>query len=678
MTSYSTHDIRNIALVGHAGSGKTSLVEVLLHRSGSIPAAGSVENGNTVCDFDEQEKALRHSLDIAIAHLSHQGTQVNLVDTPGYNDFLGRSISILPAVETAAVVVNAETGIESVTMRMMDAVKRRKLCRMIIVNKIDNSAVDYAALLSSLQETFGSECLPINLPADNGSRVIDCFFQPGGDATDFSSVADAHSAMIDQVVEVDEALMEVYLEQGQELAPEQLHDPFEKALREGHLIPVCFTSVQNGAGISELLDLFAKLMPDPTEGNPPAFMKGEGADMQPVSVTPDPDKHVIAHVFKVLNDPYRGKLGIFRMHQGTLTPNTQLYIGDARKPFKANHIFRLQGSEQSELTQAVPGDICAVARVDEIHFDAVLHDSHDEDHHHLRSIECPVPLFGLAINTKKRGDEQKLSEALNKLQDEDPCFHVEHNVTLNETIMRGLGDLHLDVLLEQLHKKYNVEVETHPPSIAYRETITRQAEGHHRHKKQTGGAGQFGEVFLRIEPLERGQGFEFENKVVGGAIPGPLIPAVEKGVRQAIEEGAIAGFPMQDIRVTVYDGKYHPVDSKEIAFSTAGKKAFLDAVEKAGGVILEPMVNITITTPDSFMGDLTGDLSGKRGQINGTDTGKNGQIIIKGQAPLAELEGYGTRLKAITGGEGHYSIEFSHYQPVPGNIQKQLIDRQQE
>ncbi|MDJ0807250.1 MAG: elongation factor G [Gammaproteobacteria bacterium] len=677
-SSYTTHDIRNIALVGHAGSGKTSLVETLLHRSGSIPSAGSVESETTVCDFDEQEKALKHSLDIAIAHLSHNGKQVNLIDTPGYNDFLGRGISILPAVETAAVVVNAETGIESVTMRMMDAARRRGLCRMIIVNKIDSENIDYAELMTSLQETFGSECLPINLPADGGKRVIDCFFQPGGDATEFSSVADAHSAMIDQVVEVDEALMEIYLEQGSELEPEQLHDPFEMALRDGHLIPVCFTSVENGAGIDELLDLFAKLMPDPTEGNPPAFMKGEGADMEPVEVNPDPDKHVIAHVFKVLNDPYKGKLGIFRMHQGTLAANGQLFIGDARKPFKVNHIFRLQGNDQSELTQAVPGDICAVARVDEIHFDAVLHDSHDEDHHHLRSIECPVPLFGLAVNTTKRGDEQKLSEALHKLEDEDPCFHVEHNVTLNETIMRGLGDLHLDVLLEQLRKKYNVDVETHPPSIAYRETITRPAEGHHRHKKQTGGAGQFGEVFLRIEPLPRGSGFEFENKVVGGAIPGPLIPAVEKGVRQAINEGAIAGFPMQDIRVTVYDGKYHPVDSKEIAFSTAGKKAFITAVEQAGGVVLEPIVNITITTPDNFMGDLTGDLAGKRGQISGTESGRNGQIIIKGQAPMAELEGYGTRLKAITGGEGSYTIEFSHYEAVPASVQKDLMTHRAE
>ncbi|MCU7846017.1 MAG: elongation factor G [Candidatus Thiodiazotropha sp. (ex Monitilora ramsayi)] len=675
MANYSIHDIRNIALVGHAGSGKTSLIESLLHRSGAIHTKGSVTAGDTVCDFDDQEKSLQHSLDIAITNLSHEGKQVNLIDTPGYADFLGRGISILPAVETAAVVVNASTGIEPVTLRMMDAAKRRNLCRFIIVNQIDQASTDYATLLENLQETFGKECLPINLPTDGGSRVIDCFFQPGGDDTDFSSVSDAHDSMIDQVVEVDEALMEVYLEQGQELQPEQLHDPFEKALREGHLIPVCFTSAETGAGIDELLTLFARLMPDPSEGNPPPFMKGEGADMKPVDVDPDPAKHVIGHVFKILNDPYRGKLGIFRVHQGTLKNGAQLYIGDARKPFKVNHLFRLQGSQQDEMNQAVPGDICAVARIEEVHFDAVIHDSHDEDHHHLRSIECPLPLFGLAINTKKRGDEQKLSDALHKLEDEDPCFHVEHNVSLNETVMRGLGDLHLEILLHQLQNKYNVEVDTHPPSIAYRETITRNAEGHYRHKKQTGGAGQFGEVFLRVEALPRGAGFDYVNAVVGGAIPGQFIPAIEKGIRLAMEEGAIAGFPMQDLRVTIYDGKFHSVDSKEIAFVTAGKKAFLEAIESAGPVILEPMVNISITTPDSFMGDLTGDLAGRRGQISGTETGRNGTLIIKGQAPLAELESYGTDLKALTGGEGSYSIEFSHYEAMPGNIQKQLMDK---
>ena len=677
MSDYNAEDVRNIALVGHAGCGKTTLVEALLAATGVIPTPGSVTKGNTVCDFDPMEKELQHSLDSAITSFDAQDKHVNLIDTPGYPDFLGRSISVLPAVETAAIVINAQAGIEPMTLRMMKAADNRHLCRMIIVNQIDAAEIDLAQLTEQIRETFGPECLPINLPAEGGTRVVDCFFQPSGMATDFSSVAEAHSQIVDQVVEVDEELMEVFLEQGQELKPEQLHDPFEEALREAHLIPICYVSAATGAGIPELIEIITRLMPNPAEGNPPPFLKGEGADMTPVTVSPEPGLHAIAHVFKIINDPFRGKLGIFRVHQGRITPQSQLLIGDARKPFKVNHLFRLHGSEQIEVPAGVPGDILAVSRVDDIHFDAVLHDSHDEDHFHLSSLECPVPLFGLAIHTAKRGDEQKLTDALHKLEAEDPCFHVEHNASANETVMRGLGELHLRVLLRRLAEQYHVEVETHPPSIPYRETITANAEGHHRHKKQTGGAGQFGEVYLRIEPLERGAGFEFVDAVVGGVIPGNFIPSIEKGVRQVLEEGAVAGYPMHDIRVTVYDGKFHPVDSKDIAFATAGRKAFIDAVEKARPAILEPIVKIRITAQGTAMGDLAGDLSSRRGRINGSDSKSRGRIVIEGEVPLAELNGYDARLKALTGGEGTYSIEFSHYDTVPGAIQKQLSDAYQ-
>jgi elongation factor G len=677
MSDYNAEDVRNIALVGHAGSGKTTLVEALLAATGVISTPGSVTKGTTVCDFDPMEKELLHSLDASITSFDAHDKHVNLIDTPGYPDFLGRSISVLPAVETAAIVINAQSGIEPMTLRMMKAADNRNLCRMIIVNQIDAPEIDLAQLTDQIRETFGAECLPINLPAEGGKRVIDCFFQPSGEGADFSSVADAHSRIIDQVVEVDEALMEIYLEQGQELKPEQLHDPFEAALREAHLIPICYVSAATGAGVNELVEIITRLMPNPSEGNPPPFLKGEGADMSPVTVDPDPGKHAIAHVFKIINDPFRGKLGIFRIHQGRLTPQSQLYIGDARKPFKVNHLFRLHGAEQIEVPEGVPGDILAVARVDDIHFDAVLHDSHEEDHFHLSSLECPVPLFGLAIHPTKRGDEQKLTDALHKLESEDPCFHVEHNATANETVMRGLGELHLRVLLRRLSEQYHVEVESHPPSIPYRETITVPAEGHHRHKKQTGGAGQFGEVYLRVEPMERGAGFEFVDAVVGGVIPNNFIPSIEKGVRQVLEEGAIAGFPMHDIRVTVYDGKFHPVDSKDIAFSTAGRKAFIEAIEKARPVLLEPIVKIRITAQGTAMGDLAGDLSSRRGRINGSDSKSRGRIVIEGEVPLAELNGYDARLKALTGGEGTYSIELSHYDTVPGNIQKQLADAYQ-
>jgi elongation factor G len=674
MSDYNAEDVRNIALVGHSGSGKTTLVEALLAATGVIAVPGSVEKGTTVCDFDALEKEHQHSLDVGIAGFDSQDKHINLIDTPGLPDFIGRGLSVLPAVETAAIVVSAQAGIEPVTQRMWKAADNRELCRLIVVNKIDAEAVTLEEVTAQIRNTFGNECLPINLPADGGKRVIDCFFQPSGEGADFSSVAEAHGQILDQVVEVDEELMELYLEQGDQLTPAQLHDAFEKALREGHLIPICFVSAETGAGIPELLEILVRLMPNPAEGNPPPYMKGEGADMEHVSVTPDPSRHVLAHVFKVVNDPFRGKLGIFRIHQGRVTPDTQLFIGDARKAFKVNHLFRLHGSEQIEVKEGVPGDILAVARVDDIHFDAVLHDSHDEDHHHLRSIECPVPLFGLAIRPTKRGDEQKLTDALHKMESEDPCFRVEHNATANETVMRGLGELHLRVLLRRLSEQFHVEVDTKPPSIAYRETITAPAEGHHRHKKQTGGAGQFGEVYLRIEPLERGQGFEFVDAVVGGVIPGQFIPSVEKGVRKVLQDGAVAGYPMQDVRVTVYDGKYHPVDSKDIAFATAGKKAFQDAIDKAKPVILEPIVKIRIVAQDSAMGDLAGDLSGRRGRISGSEAKSMGRIAIDGEVPLAELEGYESRLKSMTGGEGSYSIELSHYEAVPANIQKKLQD----
>ena len=342
MSAYSTQDIRNIALVGHAGAGKTSLVEALLAAAGVIKEAGSIARGTTVCDSDPMEKELQHSLDIGITSLSAGSSHVNLIDTPGAPDFLGRSISIIPAVETAAVVINAQAGIETVTQRMMEVLDRRHLCRMIIINQIDQ-ATDLGALVQEIQTNFGNECLPINLPAEGGKRVIDCFFQPSGEGADFSTVEDAHSQIIDQVVEVDEELMEIYLEQGEELEPEQLHDPFEEALREAHLIPICFVSAETGAGIQELLNIFDRLMPNPAEGNPPPFLKGEGADMESVKVSPDPSQHALAHVFKVLNDPFRGKLGIFRVHQGTIRPDSQLFIGDARKAFKVNQFnLRIQ------------------------------------------------------------------------------------------------------------------------------------------------------------------------------------------------------------------------------------------------------------------------------------------------------------------------------------------------
>jgi elongation factor G len=673
MPKLSPEAIRTIALAGHGGSGKTTLAEALLARAGAITSMGSVEKGTTVCDFDPLEKQYLHSLNASVVHLRHGETRVHLIDTPGLPDFIGRAIGALPAVETAAIVVNAQNGVEMITSRMMQWARKRDLCRMIIVNKIDAENVDLPGLLARIQAAFGRECLPINLPADGGKRVVDCFFNPSGTA-DFSSVEEAHSALVDQVVEVDEELMAKYLEKG-EVAPEELHAPFEKALREGHLVPVCFVSARNGAGVAELLDIFVKLMPNPTEGNSPQLIKGTGDKAQPVRAEPDPKKHVIAHVFKVLIDPFVGKVGVFRVHQGTITKDSQLFIGESRKAFKVGHAYLLQGKEFVENDALVPGDIGAVAKVDEIHFDAVLHDSHDEDQIHLVPLEFPTPMHSLAIEPKRRGDEQKISDALHKLSAEDPTFRVEHNATVNQTIISGLGDLHMRYILDRMANQYHVEVSTKPPRIPYRETITARAEGHHRHKKQTGGAGQFGEVFLKVEPLKRGSGFDFVDQVKGGAIPNQFIPAVEKGVRQVLDAGPVAGYPVHDVRVIVYDGKYHDVDSKEIAFIAAGKRAFMDAISKARAIVLEPIVNIEITAPEANMGDIAGDLSSKRGQLSGTDSAAPGTLVIKGQVPLSELNNYQARLKSVTAGQGSYSFEFARYEPVPPGIQKALAEQ---
>lgn len=673
--AHTTQGIRNIGLVGPAGAGKTWLLESLLLHAAAIRSRGSLQRGTTVSDFDEQERRLQHSLDAAICSFGHAGIHLNVIDTPGYPDFLGRTLSVLEAVETAAVVISANGGVETVTQRLMEFARDRELCRLVVINKIDSRDARPGEVLRQVREAFGIECLPLNLPAEGGAQVVDCFFRADERPTDFSSVREAHTRIIDQVVELDEKLMGVYLEQGEELSPEQLHDPFEQALREGHLVPVCFVSAETGAGLPELLNIFERLMPNPAEGNPPPFLKGAlGDGLERVRVTPDPDKHVVAHVFKVNIDPYVGKMGVVRVHQGTIRQGSQLFVGDARKPVRVAHLWRLMGKELVEIPAAVPGDLCALAKIEELHLDAVLHDSHDEDQYHLKAVKFPPPMLGVAIEPERRGDEQKLADALHKLTAEDPCVRIEHHPSLNETVLYGMGELHLRVLLERMSERYGVRIKTHPPSIPYRETITRAAEGHCRHKKQTGGAGQFGEVTLRVEALDRGRGFEFVDEVVGGAIPGQFIPAVEKGVRQVLTEGALAGFPIQDLRVTVVDGKHHPVDSKEVAFVSAGRKALLDAFHKAGPIVLEPIVHVEITAPSSAIGDITGDLATKRARINGNNALPGQRATVSALVPLAEVSEYQSRLKALTGGKGAYAMELSHYDPVPSRKQQELME----
>lgn len=672
MSQNASAKIRTVALVGHGAAGKTTLAESLLAATGAIANRGTVEKGNTVCDFDPVEKDFGHSLQSAVCSVDWAGTQIHIVDTPGYPDFAGQAIGALAAADTALVVINAQTGIELSTERMYNLAGQRGLCRMIVINRIDADNVDLPGLVADIRERFGKQCLLLDLPVHHGAEVVELLGHDDGES-DFASVASAHRDLIDQIVEEDDTLMARYLEDGADPSPDELHAPFEKALRAGHLVPILFTSARTGAGIPQLLDALAKLAPNPAEGNPPPFYRGEpGEAPQAFEAQPDDAMHVLAHVFKVVVDPFIGKVGIFRVHQGTMRRDAQLFVGSAKRPFKVAHLYKLQGKDYVEVPSLVPGDIGAVAKVEEIEFDSVLHDSHDEDHIHLKPLEFPEPMQGLAVETRRKGDEQRLFEILHKLELEDPCFKVERHPTTNETVIRGLGEMHLRAKMARMQQQFKLELDTRTPQIAYRETITAHAEGHCRHKKQSGGAGQFGEVMLRVEPLERGAGFEFVDIVKGGVIPGVFMASVEKGVRQALADGVVAGFPLQDLRVTVYDGKTHAVDGKDIAFVTAGRKATIDAVLKASPMVLEPLVNIEVLAPEDSIGDLTGDLASRRGHVTGTQPRNDGNVAISGLIPLAELDEYQGRLKSLTAGKGSYSIAFSHYAQVPAQTQASL------
>ena len=678
-------EIRNVALVGQGGSGKTTLTERLLFDAGVIQRMGSVEDGNTVSDFTEEEHHHHHSLGLAMTHLetesrlSGRKVLVNLLDTPGMTDFLGHAIAALPAVDTVAVVIDPAKGIGTVTRRMFAIARERNLPRCIIVDKIDESGIDLAATVEQIREQFGTECLPINLPAGDG--VVNVFEHEHAEGAEpaFSSVEEAHQQILEQVVEVNDELTETYFEGG-ELDPKKLHEAFEECLRQGHLVPICFCSAKTGAGIDDLSHVIADYLPSPLEGNPRPFVnEDDDGNETDYPHTPVADKPLLAHVFKVKADAHFGKLGVFRVHQGTIKAKDEVFIGANKKAVRIAHLYKRQGAKSIEVDALGPGDIGAIAKIDDVHFGSVLHGDHDADRVHLKKLPMPKPMFGLAIELKNHKDESKFAPATHKMMEEDPCLVIERVEATAETVMRGLGELHLRVVREKLHEQYGIEIETAPPKVAYKETITGSAEATHRHKKQSGGSGEFGEVHLRVAPMEIDPTLgdeptlEFVNATVGGSIPKQFMPAIEKGVREVLKTGAVAGYPLTGVRVEVFDGKHHPVDSKEVAFIKAGKRAFIEAVKKARPTLLEPFVHLEVTAPSSSMGDITGDLSTKRGRVQDTDMLGADIVIVKAEAPLSELQNYSTMLKSMTGGAGSYTMDFSHTEQTPPNVQQEVM-----
>jgi len=672
MADVTTESIRNIALIGNTGVGKTQLAEALLHQSGAVNRLGTPDEGNTVSDFEPEEKQRGSSISTAVLNFQHNGVHVNLLDTPGYSDFIGGALRALSACDTAVLVVSAALGVDIHSRRLFKAATDAGLARFVVVNKADAENTDLAALAGQVQEALGSQCRPLALPVGQGpdfKGVVDAFAsKEGGEA--LMDAAAARGELIESIIEADESLMERYLGD-EEIADEELTGAFTKALVGGTIVPVLYASARQELGVEELLANLVRYAPNPKQGVQRTARKGTEEDAEEVPVAADPAGPLYAQVFKVVSDPFVGKISYLRVYSGRLEADATARVNDDRRDTKFGQILRCQGKDTSPIPAAVAGDIVGLSKMEALGIGDTVSEQGEAL---LPPIRVPVPMYAVALQPKSRGDEQKISEALAKMMDEDNTLAISRDSQTNELVVSGLGDIHVHVLLERMKRRYQVEVDTKPPKIPYRETLTGKAEGHYRHKKQTGGAGQFGEVYLRVEPLERDSGFEFVDDIFGGAIPRQFLPAVEKGVREAMAEGVVAGYPFQDARVTVYDGKHHPVDSKEVAFKIAGRNAFREAVKGAKPAILEPYVNMSITVPDEFLGSITGDLNSRRGRIMGMAAGPGGTQTIEVQVPLAEVAQYNTQLRSITGGQGSYTMELSHYEPVPAQVQQQIIE----
>jgi elongation factor G len=698
MLKYHAEDIRPIALVGHRACGKTSLADALLHKSHAVDRLGSVDDGTSYSDFDDEEHLRHSSVDTSILHVEHGGKFIHLLDAPGASDFVGAAMEALNAVETAVIVVSAAAGVEINTRRMFHMAGKQGLARMIVINKLDSDNIHFEELIENIQASFGKQCVLFNLPNQVGagfSQVIDVLNPSVATGLPVDAAA-ARSMMIDAIVESDEPLMEKYLSEG-ELGTEELEHAIPHALEAGTVIPIFCTAAKKEIGVDELLDALAKESLSPLH-----------AQMRLTRILNGQAEHFgtengvfIGQVVKAVNDKFVGNLSFIRIVSGKMDTTHPLINLRTGKSARLAHLLMVQGKTHQPVTEAYPGDIVGVAKIDGLHIgDTVAFDVHAPK---LPDPEFPRPMYGLAVEPKNRGDEQKISQSLTKIADEDPTFKVTHDPQTHELVINGVSQVHLEVIQHRLKKRYDLEVVTHEPKIPYRETITGEGAADHRHRKQSGGRGQFGEVHLRVYALSRDIktqqqleeefanksrfekmrsahydpdfNFAFIDHIVGGTIPNQFMPAVEKGCKELLERGALAGYRLQDLAVEVYFGKDHPVDSSEAAFKTAGRQALKKAILAARPVLLEPIVKLEVTVPSKFTGAILGDLNTKRGHVENQDSLPGDLAVIYASAPLAEVTRYAAQLGSITQGQGSYSMEFSHYDTVPPNVQQQIVSK---
>lgn len=682
-------DIRNIAICGHGSAGKTTLVDQLLVEAGAVKGNPSVDAGTSVCDFDDEEKHHKHSIEAALVHLDHAGRHFNLLDTPGYPDLVGQMIGALRAVETALIAVDAHSGIKVNTRRAWAEAGRAGCGRIIVLTKLDTDNIDFPGLVASLKETFGNGCIPLNVPVGLGesiSGVVNTLTIPAKVDGAVVDPRPIHESLVESIIEVDEELMERYFE-GEMPSDEELSQLMAGAIAAGTLTPIVCVSAKKHVGVAELLDLLTIAALPPSAVARRATLNGDE-----VTLKPDASAPLAAQVFKTRIDPFVQRLSFLRVFAGTLKRDATVHTADSRKGVKLGALLEVQGGATQPVDDAGPGEIVAVAKCEDLHTGTTVGDVQ------LPPITFPTPMVGLAVAPKNRGDEAKLSGALHKITEEDRTIHLEHDPETKEMVITGMSELHLLLTKEKLKRRDHVEIETHEPKIPYRETVQTDADGSYRHKKQSGGSGQFAEIHARIYPFPEGAdpeqyasktrfpqlknlhyhkaaNFLWVDTVVGGTIPGNFMPAIEKGFLERIKTGVIAGYPVQNVCVEVYYGKDHPVDSNETAFRIAASKVFAEIFKKAKPALLEPVVNVHINVPADKVGDVSSDLAGRRGQMVGMESSGGHMTTVEAKIPLAEVTTYARILSSMTGGQGSFTMEFSHYDVVPGNIQQEVMSK---
>lgn len=680
-------EIRNIAVCGHGSSGKTTLVDHLLVKTGAVSGQPSVDNGTSICDFDEEEKHHKHSVEASIVHFDHAGKRFNMIDTPGYPDLIGQTIGALRAVETALITIDAHAGIKVNTRRVWQEAENAGLGRILCITKLDADNIDFPGLVDAIRDVFGTQCVLFNVPIGQGHEfkgVVSTIDVPGDTAGALIDPAEISESVMESIIEADEAVMEKYLE-GEQPSRDELARLCSEAVRQGTLCPIVCISTKMGIGLDELLAVLTQASVPPAAQTRAA--KSDGAD---VALTADAAGPLAAQVFKTRIDPFVQRLSYIRVYSGTLKKDSTVPSPGSRKGIKIGPLLAVQADKTTPVDQAIAGEIVAVAKTEDLHTGTSLGEFE------LPRIAFPTPMVGLAVTPKARGDETKLSGALHKITEEDQTAHIDHDQETKEMVLTGMSELHLQLLRERLKRRDKVEVETKEPKIPYRETIQANAEGSYRHKKQSGGSGQFGEVHIRMYPLPEGakpeefatkerfpqlKSFHYHDKnnflwvdtVVGGTIPGNFMPAIEKGFLEKIAAGVVAGYPVQNLCVEVHFGKDHPVDSNETAFRIAARQAFANVFREARPSLLEPIVRLAITVPVGNVGDVSSDLSGRRGQMVGMDSAGGGMTTVEATCPLAEVMTYARTLSSMTGGQGSYTMDFSHYDVVPPNVQQQII-----